>query len=210
MIDKDQIYELKLEDYSYPRYMPALKSYYGSMSDIIALVVRLEDDQATATRYKGTLEAAEYCDLGEELYHNMAGQMVPFCVPVEELSRLDTTVHNKEWVYTTFSGAQYPCKASEIELRQSLLRTNDGFVVSIRANIIGLQVCYPAFGWIYPKSKIDGFPGTVTYGEDTHRMELSATMAEYSFDELEFAKADALNPDLINWPCLVADIIAEG
>ena len=38
MIKKDQIFELKLEDYSCPRYMSAIKPYYGTMDEMMDVV----------------------------------------------------------------------------------------------------------------------------------------------------------------------------
>ena len=112
MIKKDQIFELKLEDYSRPRYMSALKSYYGTMDNLIEFMVRLEDNPNTCTRYKDTLHAAEFFDLDNEVDHTIAGQTLPVFVPVKELSAIETVLHDPSWVYTTYSGAQYPCKPS--------------------------------------------------------------------------------------------------
>ena len=49
MLQKDQIYELNLEDYSLPRYKSDIKPYYGTMSEIIEMMNRLEDNPETDT-----------------------------------------------------------------------------------------------------------------------------------------------------------------
>lgn len=210
MFKKDQIFELTLEDYSLPRYLPATKSYYGSMDSIIALMMRMEDDINVGARYKEMLDAAEYYDLDNEITHTVAGNTEPIFTPVQEIACMETTLYNKEWEYKAYNGTPYPCKASEIEVRQSLLETGFGYELCVQANIIGLSICYPGIGWMCPNSAIKGFPYMVSYGENTHRMALGTSQAHYQPHELEWAMADTLNPNSVNLACLVADILAEG
>ena len=210
MIKKDQIFQLKLEDYSRPRYMSALKSYYGTMDDLIAFMIRLEDNPNTCTRYKDTLHAAEFFDLDNEVDHTIAGQTLPVFVPVKELSAIETVLHDPSWVYTTYSGAQYPCKASQIELRQTLIQTDTCFERSVQAGITGLQVCYPCIGWVCPNGNVKGFPGMITYDGNTYSMALAAAQAHYDFEEYDWAMRDAMNVSTVDLGFLVADILAEG
>ena len=210
MFKKDQIFELTLEDYSLPRYLPATKSYYGSMDSIIALMMRMEDDINVGARYKEMLDAAEYYDLDNEITHTVAGQTLPIFVPVAEISRLETIRQDVRWEYKTCRGTVYPCYASKIEMCQSLIEKPTGYALCVQANITGLQICYPGVGWLCPNGAIKGFPGMVTLCDNTHQMALAAAQAHYEFSEYHLAMADALNPDSLNLSCLVADILAEG
>ena len=210
MIKKDQIFELKLEDYSRPRYMSALRPYYGTMNEIIEFMIQLEDNPNTCTRYQETLDAAEYYDLDNELPHTIAGQTVTIFEPAAEISRLETTRCDVRWDYTAHSGSVYPCYASKIEMCQSLMETKSGYELCLRANITGLQVCYPGVGWIGLTGIAKGFPYMVTFADNTYQMALAAAQAHYEFSEYHLAMADALNPDSVNLSCLVADILAEG
>ncbi|MBO5785421.1 MAG: hypothetical protein J6R05_05070 [Bacteroidaceae bacterium] len=210
MIKKDQIFELKLEDYSYPRRMSAVKSYYGTMDEIIELMIRMEDDPHVCARYKETLDAAEFYDLDNEVTHTVAGQTLPVFTPVREISCLETSFPYKEWTYKGYNGALYPCYATNVDVRQSLIQTATGYELCIQANITDLRVCYTGVGWVCPNVVMKGFPGMVTYGDNTHRMALATSQKHYDFDELELAMADAMNPNSIHWPCLVVDILAEG
>lgn len=210
MFKKDQIFELALEDYSCPRYMPAIKSYYGSMSDIIEFMIRLEDNPATNSRYKETLDAAEFYDLDNEQTHMVAGQSLPIFTPVKEISRLETAQQDVEWKYKAYNGTMYPCQASDIVMRQSLIETESGYELCVQANITGLQVCYPGIGWICPNSTIKGFPGMVTFNDNTHYMALSVSQTHYDYEEYELAVVAAMNPRSVDLATLVADIIAEG
>lgn len=210
MIKKDQIFELKLEDYSRPRYMSAIKPYYGTMDDMIEFMIRLEDNPNTCTRYQETLDAAEYYDLDNDLPHTVAGQTLSIFVPVTEISRLETTCQDVRWEYTAYSGSVYPCYASKIEMCQSLMETKSGYELCLRANITGLQVCYPGIGWICHNGITKGFPGMVTFADNTYQMSLAASQAHYEFNEYHLAMEDAVNPNSVNLACLVADILAEG
>ncbi len=210
MIKKDQIFELKLEDYSYPRYMSAVKSYYGTMDEIIEMMIRMEDDPHVRARYKETLDAAEFYDLDNEVTHTVAGLTLPMFIPVKEFSRVETTLRDKEWEYKTYSGSVYPCKATEIEMCQALIWTKTGFERCVQANITGLQVCYPGIGWTYIHGTIKGFPGMVTFDGNVHSMALAASQAHYTFDEFDQALSDTMNPNSVSLAGLVADILAEG
>lgn len=210
MFTKDQIFELALEDYSCPRHLPFPKYYYGTMDSMIELMLRMENDGYVRLRYKETLDAAEYYDLDNEITHTVAGNTEPIFTPVQEISCLETTLYNKEWEYKAHNGTPYPCKASEIEVRQSLVQTGGGFELCVQANIIGLAICYPGIGWMCPNALIKGFPHMVTFDENTHRMALATSQAHYQPNELDWAMADALNPNSVNLSLLVADILGEG
>ena len=210
MLQKDQIFELYLEDYSLPRYMPAAKSYYGTMSEIIDFMIKLEDNAQTATRYKETLDAAEFYDLDNEATHTVAGMTLPIFTPVKELSRLETTMEDVCWEYNTFNRACFSCYASSVELSQFLIETPDSYELCVQANITGLQIHYPGLGWVFPNGAIHGFPGMVSFDENTHRLALAVSQKSYTLDKLDCAMADALNPHYADLSCLVADIIAEG
>ena len=210
MITNDRLFELKLEDYSRPRYLPAIKSYFGTMEEIIQMMLRMERNPKVATRYKETLEAAEYYDLDNDVTHTVAGQTVPILTPAKELSRLETSIHKKTWTYKTDDGNLYPCYASQIDVRQSLIQTEKGYEHCIQANITDLEVCYPVVGWTWVDLNIKGFPGMVTLRDRTHQMGLATTQRHYDFDQLEAAIKDATNPNTIDFNFLVADILAEG
>lgn len=210
MFKKDHLFAITLEDYACPRYLPVTKSYYGSMDEMVDFMIRLEDNPATGARYKETLDAAEYYDLDNDMTHTVAGQTLPIFVPVVEVSRLETTRQDVRWEYKTYGGTVYPCYASKIEMRQSLIETPSGYELCVQANIIGLQVCYHGVGWLCPNGTIKGFPGMVTFGDNTHKMALAVSQYHYEFNEYDLAMADATNPYSVNLACLVADILAEG
>ncbi len=210
MFTKDQIFELALEDYSCPRHMPAIKHYYGAMDEIIEFMIRLEDNEAWCVRYKETLDAAEFYDLDNDATHTVAGQTLPIFVPVKEISRLEATRQDARWEYKAYNGSHYPCYASKIEMRQSLVETPTGYEFCVHANLTGLQVCYPGIGWICPNGTIKGFPGMVTFDGNTHHLALAVSQAHYDFDEYDQAMAAAINPNSVNLDRIVADILAEG
>ena len=211
MIKKEQIFELNLEDYSMPRYMSAIKPYYGTMDEIIDMLNCLKDNEYTAIRYKKTLDAAKFYDLLDpEVTHTVAGQTLPIFTPVREISRLETCLGSRSWNYTTFNGVIYPCYAANIEVRQTLIQTENGYEHCVQANITGLRVCYPGIGWMDVAYAIHGFPEMVTFFNGIHSMVLATSQEHYDLDELQEAMAAATNPMSVNLSTLVADILAEG
>ena len=100
MMNNKQYYEINLEDYSFPRYASAVKSYFGTMDDIINLMVRLADNDWTRIRYQETIDAAEYYDLDPEITPPVAGQVMPILTPVQEICRFETQLTDQDWYYT--------------------------------------------------------------------------------------------------------------
>ena len=209
MYTKDTLFQLKLEDYAAPRYASVIKSYYGSMEEMIDMMTRLEDNTQACTRYQETLDAAEYYDLDDQATHTVAGKTLPIFTPVTIVSRHETTLEKTYWYYVAPNQRVFPCYATQIDLRQTLVETSTGYDRCVQANISDLCVCFQNTGWALPPV-IKGFPGMVVRDGDTFRMSLSVFQAHYEFDELDRAlkeTADCAYTDLAN---LVADIIGEG
>ena len=209
MIVKDQIFELKLEDYTKPRYMSATKSYYGTKAEIDALMERLYEDPACRTRYQETMEAVEFYGLDNELTHNVAGQTLPILTPVREISRAEAHLDSYSWNHTAFDGTVYPCRYSEIKAIQSVIETPTGYEHCIQGDIIGLQVHYPGIGWVNPTTPVHGFPKMVTYSNGVHSMSLAVSQEHYNPDELQSIMSMIIYPYNVDPSLLVADIIGE-
>lgn len=210
MMNNEKIYEITLEDYSFPRYASEVKSYYGTLDDIINLMVRLSDNDWTRTRYQETIEAAEYYDLDNEITHTVAGQVLPILTPVREICRFETRLNNQHWDYTTTGGVVYPCWAYEVEVCQSLIQTENGYERCLRATLSDLSFCHQSVGWLNVNNAIKGFPGVVTFDDNCHKLNLFVSQHHYEFDELDAATADVVNVNTINLAAIMADIIAEG
>ena len=210
MTNNEKMYKITLEDYSFPRYTSAVKSYYGTMDDIINLMVHLADNDCTRTRYQETIDAAEYYDLDNEIMHTVAGQAFPILTPVQEVCRFETQLINQCWDYTTFSGAVYPCWAAQVDVCQTLIRTESGYERCLRASISGLSICHHGTGWTTPGNVIKGFPGVVTWDEQCHKLNLFVSQAHYEPDDLKKATGDMVDESAINLSMVMADIIAEG
>lgn len=211
MLENKQFYEIRLEDYYYPRYASVTKPYYGTMEDIINLMVRLSDNKWTAKRYQETIEAAEYYDLDDQVTHTVAGQVLPLLIPVQEICCYETTLSNHRWSYTTYNGSVIPCCAEKIYIRQTLFQTPNGYERCLVANILKLSVCPHYPGWCHPNGVLKGFPGIVTWSSPhTHTMHLFASQAHYATDQLETAKEDLVNPDCIDLSVIMSEIFAEG
>lgn len=210
MMNNKQYYEINLEDYRFPRYASAVRSYYGTMDDIINLMVRLADNDWTRTRYQETIEAAEYYDLDPEITHTVAGQAFPILTPVEEVACFETQLTNRSWYYTAYNGVVYPCWAEHLDVCQTLIRTGDGYTRCMRASVSGLNVCHHAIGCANPNDVIKGFPGAVTWDGTNHTMNLAVPLVHYSFEEQNQAFADVVDVESIGLSAIVADILAEG
>lgn len=210
MMNSKQFYEINLEGYRFPRYASVVKSYYGTMDDIIDLMVHLADNDWTRIRYQETIDAAEYYDLDNEITHMVAGQVLPILTPVQEVCRFETQLTNQRWDYMTFSGAVYPCWAPEVNVCQTLIRTENGYGRCLKASLSGLSICHHATGWTSPGCVIKGFPGAVTWDGQHHTLNLFVSQAHYELDELAMASADVVNVDSIDLSTIMADILAEG
>lgn len=210
MMNNKQYYEINLEDYSFPRYASAVKSYYGTMDDVINLMVRLADNDWTRIRYQETIDAAEYYDLDPEITHTVAGQVLPILTPVEEIARFETKLTNRSWYYTAYNGVVYPCWAENLDVCQTLIRAGDGYRRCLRASVSGLNVCHHSIGWANPTDVIKGFPGMVSWDGEHHTMNMFVPQAHYDFEAQDQAIADVVNVSTVDLSAIMADILAEG
>lgn len=211
MLNREEIFEICLEDYTQPRYKSAIRTYYGTEDEIHDLMDRLTNSATgAAVRYNETIEAVEYYDLDNELTHTVAGQTLPVLKPVEELCRYEGQLSEKYWNYTTYDGVTIPCYASKLDICQCLIATDSGYERCVKADVTGFYIYHHGLGWVSPFQKIKGFPGMVLIDGEKATVTLYASQRHYEPDELEEAKADTVNMDQIRLSVIVADILGEG
>lgn len=209
-MEKKQLYEIRLEDYSLPRYMGAVKSYYGTMDDITALAEHLIADDDTRVRYNETIEAVKNYDGTNVPVHNVAGHIVPALTPVQEISRFETRWTDQHWFYLSHGDAVYPCHADTVDVCQILVRTSSDYVRCLRVQVFDLRVCYHILGWIHPNDLIKGFPGIITPDGNRHIMNLFAPIKHYTLDQQAQATADMAAISKNDLSVFSADMIGVG
>ena len=209
-MNNKQLYEIRLEDYSAPRYASAVKSYYGTKNDINNLICHLRNDDSIRARYSETIVAFETYDGTNLPVHNVAGQIVPILTSVQELSRLETRLTAPVWNFTACAGGIYPCRAKGVTLCQNLIHTDNGYERCLKAQILDLEICFQRFGWCRPNDVVWGFPGIVTWENEYHSLNLYVSQQHYGFDELEQATADVGNIHCINLGVMIANLLGEG
>lgn len=207
---KKDLYEIKLEDYRFPRYAAVLRSYYGTMDDIINLMVHLADDDWTCNRYRETIDAAETYIMDPDITHTVVGQKLPILTPVEEVCRFETSLSNQNWQYTGYNGVVYSCRAEHLDICQILIRTDSGYDRCLKATISGLLICYPSIGLVAQSFVIKGFPGAITWDGEHHTMNLFVPLDHYPFDKQDQAFADVVDINAIDLSAIMGDILAEG
>ena len=122
MLNREEIFEICLEDYTQPRYKSAIRTYYGTEAEIHGLMDRLASSTTgAAVRYNETIEAVDYYGLDDEITHTVAGQTLPVLKPVEEICRFEAQLSEKYWNYTTHDGVTIPCYASKLDICQCLI-----------------------------------------------------------------------------------------
>lgn len=100
--------ELKLEDYTQPRHMSAIRPYYGTKDDINDLMDRLKSIDGANVRYEETIDAVEFYELDENTVHVVAGQALPVLKPVNEMVRVSAQLGSRYWKYTACNGYVIP------------------------------------------------------------------------------------------------------
>ena len=64
MLNREEIFEICLEDYTQPRYKSAIRTYYGTEAEIHDLMDRLANSNTgAAVRYNETMEAFLCCGI---------------------------------------------------------------------------------------------------------------------------------------------------
>ena len=209
-MENKQLYEIRLEDYSLPRYASASKAYYGTWRDILAFTDRLRKSEDTSVRYCEIIDAVASYDKDNIPNHTVAGNTYPILVPVKEVCRFETRLTNPVWDFKAHYGSIYPCQAKAASVCQSLIRTNDGYERCLKARILGLQICFQRLGWSIPEDIAFGFPGIVSWENKIHSLNLFVSQQHYDWDELALATADVADISRIDLGVMVADILGEG
>lgn len=211
MLNREEIYEICLEDYTKPRYTSAIQTYYGTEDEIRNLMERLRNStNGAAVRYNETIEAVEYYDLDNELTHTVAGQTLPILKPVEEVCRVETQINNQYWNYQTYEGSIIRCYASRVDVSQCLIATDSGYERCVKASFAGLGVHHHGVGWVNPCNHFKGFPGMIVFDGERATATLFASQMHYDPEELDVAMADTMDATKIRPSVAVADILGEG
>lgn len=205
-----QLYEIRLEDYTFPRYASAIKSYYGTREDIDRLINHLNNNPNTCVRYRETIEAVESYDGTNVPVHNVAGQILPILTPVQEVSRFETQLTDQHWFYLAHGDKVYPCKADTLDICQILVHTDSDYVRCLRAQASNLRICYQGLGWIHPNALIKGFPGIITLRDKQHTMNLFAPLQHYTPDQLTQATADLTGNSMMDLAMFSAEMVGLG
>ena len=209
-MNEKQFYEIRLEDYSFPRYSSAIKSYYGTREDINRLIAYLKDDDNLRVRYGETIQAVESYDGTNVPVHNVAGHEVPILIPVREVSRFETQLTDQSWFYLAHGNEVYPCRADTVDVCQILIRTCSDYVRCLRAEVSNLLICYHILGWIHHNDLTKGFPGIITPDGDRHIMNLLAPVKHYTLDQQAQATADMAAINKNDLSVFSADMIGAG
>ena len=210
MTNREQIYEICLEDYTQPRYKSDIRSYYGTQDDMIGLSDRLKTIEGANIRYEETIESVEYYDVNHDAIHAVAGQVMPVLKPVAEVVRISAHLEGQCWKYTTHDGAVFPCYASQIDACQSLISTDTGYERCLKVTFHNLAISFPGAGWVSFRRNFKGFPGMVVTDGDKVSLALFVSQAHYEPDEYDVAAADAMDFGKIDLSVAVGDILGEG
>lgn len=133
-----------------------------------------------------------------------------FWLSGRKFCRFETQLTDQRWNYMTFSGAVYPCYAANVDVCQTLIRTESGYERCLKAVVSGLSICHHGTGWTTPSNVIKGFPGVVIWDGEHYCLNLFVSQAHYEFDELDMATTDVVDVRTIDLSAIMADILAEG
>ena len=208
MNDK-QIYEISLEDYSFPRYMSITKSYFGTKNDITDLIDHLRSDGSIRTRYNETIDAFLNYEEDKIPVHSVAGRVFPILTPVQEISRFETKLEDHEWLYTTRNSEVYPFQADTVDICQILVRRKTDYVRCLRVQVSNLSICRHGMSWVCPGDGIYGFPGIITQDGERHSMRLFAPQQHYRLDSLARATADLADIKKLKLSIFSEDMLGE-
>lgn len=209
-MNKKHLYEIRLEDYSFPRHSSAIKSYYGTWDDIGNLINHLNGDTNTRVRYRETIEGVQNYDEAQVPVHNVAGHILPVLTPVQEVSRFETQLTDQHWFYRAHGDEVYPCKADTLDICQILVHTGSDYVRCLRVQTYNLRICYHGLGWIHPNDMVKGFPGIITPEDNRHTMNLFAPLQHYTLDKLTQATADLTGISMTDLTVFSADMVGLG
>ncbi len=150
-------YAIQLEDYSMAKVAMFPKTFYGTMSNIYALIRRLSADPVASLKYQGTIRAFHSYEKGNySVTHTIAGKTERLLTPVDCIHNTMILQENAEWHF--YNGAfDLNLRADFVTIHQVLLRQEDMYLRCARSRFENLQV-EDATGWKAVPNCHHGFP----------------------------------------------------
>lgn len=208
-MDPNILFNITLEDYSFPRYASEVQDYFGTIEDITTLIKHLSGNKWTACRYAETINAIQQYPSTQDMYHTVAGQCFLALAPMKELCRLEFDSENPHWTYTGFHKTKYPMCAEVAKICRLLLEDYTGLYRCIKVSFTNLMLCLPNSGWQRFTSDSCGFPGLAVRSPDGYAMTLYSSEKWYLNEDREQAIADTLDISTIDWTVACKDILGE-
>lgn len=210
MLNENKNYCIYLEDHSAPRYVAMAKPYFGTMDDMIRFKDLLKENEHTCTRYCDLIDGITFYDLDWDMTHTVSGIEYKLLNDMTELCRYEIIMEKPRWEYVTNNGVSYPMYANAANVSQVLLQNEEGDVYRcIKAAFEGLMICAPGIGWYIPNGFCKGFPGMISFENNTHSMLLYVCEEYYSSWDLDLAMEDILDAGKIDLAAACRDIMGE-
>ena len=84
-------------------------------------------------------------------------------IPAQKLYEKEFYLTNQKWYAENYHNAVYPCSADSVLLKQALFLYNDRLIITSKASVENLFICYQNFGWVGIDSQLCGFPGLARF-----------------------------------------------
>ena len=182
----EQHFAIQLEDYSLPAILPFPKTYYGTLSQIGALMDCLAADPDTAIRFASTIRAFNDYKAGHlGAVHEVCGRTFRLLTPVNLIRETVILDQNVQWDFE--NGAyNHRVRAGFVDLHQVLLQDGDMYLRCVRPCYENLMYEDPYEGWTSMPACNYGFPYMYEAEPGWHYARL------YTLEQVEVSAAPCL------------------
>lgn len=213
LANKPQYYQITLDDYATPSYISWTKDYFGTLREIKVLIDALRRDNRLFDSHRDTVEAFDaFCRGDTEAEHTVAFCKCRLLTPVDRIKSKHLTFGPICWEHKNVWNCVYRMQAKEIDTRQAIFRTEEEYIIGIRARFRELKCNAPDLDppdrWMNLDGAFWGFPKMFNISGDILRYRLFTSMHRYP--DLTSATAAFDDFENIDFKPVIDDVFGDG
>ena len=198
MTEREQFYQLRLDDCATPGFVSFDKPYYGTLEEIRGFIAALEQDEQCRENHANLIAAFHAYESGNhDAKHYAAFQEIPLLIPVDVLMRRVERLHDYAWTHMNIWECPYYLRCRELEAEQVWIETEKCCVRCLRTRFKNLELkSIVGDEWRPLNSGFWGYPHMLEYEEPYVYSRLLVSEEAFKTKKLALKNAQANQPGL--------------
>lgn len=203
---EEKYYGICLDDYALPSICSGTKMFYGTISQIKALISTLSND------FEDTIVAfSEFKQGNFDVTHTVAYNKQKLLQPIEVIAYEKMNCPSMQWDHRNVWDCIYSMRAEAVQVEQILIFHNGKYIRAAKPNFTNLQYRIKGsperVGW-KDIGSFWGFPNMLTWGGD--QIKCTLFVEEQMYNDPETAKKDMGKTTKLEFTQAINEIFADG